>query len=198
MNLITISYFQGLVNIPFNNKNTTDFENMYMTPLEEKILVNTMGRKTYDEFITGLNESTILDKWKDLLNGKTFDVKYNGITTSVRWNGLLNDEKISFISDYVYYNWLAANYTQLTGLGVVENNKENAKTVDIREKYLFAQSRASGLIGSYPKKKVLGSDLNVNNIDILEPTLLNFLYHNISDYPELIFTPLKKSNYFDL
>jgi len=201
---IDTSYFSGNIDIPFENKDTSSFNSKYIVPLEEYILVKILGRKLYDEFITGINEATPDQKWIDLRDGVLFDIEHNGNEYPIKWNGLINTEKKSLISYYIYIEWLKGNYTQLLGTGIAISDKKNAKTVDVREKYLFAENQAVNLIGEYPiaktelNKIVLPDDMDVDYIKIFEPTLLNFLYHNKDDYTSWVFSPLKKSNYWDI
>lgn len=176
-----IEYFKGLIEIPFDNKDTSEFEAIYIDVYEREILIRLLGYTLYKEFTEGLAEATIEQKWTDLLEGKEYTVTVNEVDYTVKWNGLQNIQKVSLITDWVYFNWLRQNNEQLTGLGVSSANKENATDYDKNFKLVQSHNRCA---------ENAGNDCN----NELEPTLYNYLNNHPDDYTNWVFTELEKIN----
>lgn len=93
---------------------------------EAKVLISALGFEQYselaDQFETdGSYKPAALQKWKDLVDGVTFDDK--------RWNGLryeFGTKKISLIAFYVYFYYLGSDFTSYTTVGVQQPNAENS------------------------------------------------------------------------
>jgi hypothetical protein len=184
MSIITnnpITYFKGLIDIPFDNKDTSEFEANYLDVYEKEILTRFLGYTLYKEFTEALNAGSPAQKWVDLLEGAEYTVTVDGIDYTVLWNGLQNSDKISLITDWVYFRWLQENNEQLTGLGVSSANKENATDYDPNFKLVQAHNRCVSLAG------------NEDN-DELAPTLYNFIYNNEANYDKWVFTELETIN----
>ena len=172
---IDISYFKGGLHIPnIVGDMEQEFNEDYLIPYEKEILIRVLGERLYWQFIDGLEQSAVLQKWDDLLNGANYlidgEIYY--------WNGFVNDEKDSLITPYVYYNYLQQNTQQLTGLGVSINNKENATEYDPNRKLVWSNNQASRKIGNTEKTN----------------TLFSFLKAKEVDYPDWLFTELEEIN----
>lgn len=183
MSIITndpITYYKGLIEIPFDNKDTSEFTANYQNIYEKEILIRSLGYTLYLEFTTAL-AGTPAQKWTDLLQGKEYTVTYEGETHTVKWNGFQNTDKVSLITDWVYFNWLRQNNEQLVGTGVSSANKENATDYDKNFKLVQAHNRCAELIGC-------------ENDNEIAPTLYNFLYNHPDDYTKWVFTELEQIN----
>ena len=176
-----ISYFKGLIEIPFDNKDTSEFESVYIDVYEKEILIRLLGYTLYKEFTEALATGTPDQKWIDLRDGVEYTVTVDQVDYTVKWNGLQNAEKISLITDWVYFNWLRQNNEQLTGLGVSSANKENATDFDSNFKKVQSHNRCAELSGNECNEK-------------LEPTLYNYLSNNEDLYSNWVFKELEKIN----
>jgi len=97
--IIDKTYFKGLLSV--NKANATEQLNLddNISKYEKKYLEMALGSELYDAFITGLAETTPDQKWIDLRDGATYSIiDNNGITRTIKWNGLINTEKQSFIA----------------------------------------------------------------------------------------------------
>lgn len=186
--LIDISYFKGALKIPNIDKDPTAFEQNYIAVYEAEILTKLLGNSLYQLLIANYVSGTP-SIYVDLVEGKTYDVEINEKTYSVKWNGLINSEKISLIAYYVYFKYLEQNYQQLTGLGVIQANSENANIVSPNAKMVWANNECSKLAGSYPY--ISDGDVTANT---LEPSLFYFIANNLTDYPDFFYTPFNKIN----
>lgn len=183
MSIITndpISYFKGLIYIPFANKNNDEFIANYLDVYEREILIRLLGYTLYKELIANYNPAND-DIWKDLVQGKEYTVTYKEVDYTVKWNGFQNTIKQSLITDWVYFNWLQQNNEQLTGVGVSSSLKENASDFDPNFKKVQSHNRCA---------EVAGKQYD----NILAPTLYNFLDNHTDDYTNWVFTELEKIN----
>lgn len=124
-NLIDYSYFTGFRNIPNLEKDVSGFEADYITRYQKEILIKLLGYDLYLQFETGLAEETIEQKWLDLRDGSTYQI--DSLSR-------LNPGVKEIIADYVFCKWLSVNYNQITGLGVIQANSENAGIVSPENK----------------------------------------------------------------
>lgn len=93
---------------------------------EAKLLIQSLGYEQYAELMDqfeadGSWKLTALDKWKELVDGVTYDDK--------RWNGLrytFGTKKISLIANYVFFYYLSSDSSTYTSTGVQVPNAENS------------------------------------------------------------------------
>lgn len=175
-----ISYFRGIINIPFDNKNTSDFEAIYLDYYEGEILVRLLGYTLYKEVVDNYDTNND-DQWKALVEGSDYTVTINDVDYTVKWNGLWNSAKVSLITDYVYFNWLRQNNEQVVGTGTSISQKENADNYDKNFKLVQSYNRCAELGGSEQGHE-------------LDATLYNFILNNKDDYPNWVFNELEKTN----
>lgn len=89
--------------------------------VEKDLLLNALGVTIYADLQAALPITDgSVQKWKDLVNGVTYDGKM--------WDGL-KDEK-SLIAYAVYYNFLDENSSFWTTLGVEKPKAENSQSVN--------------------------------------------------------------------
>lgn len=187
--LHTIDYYKGALQIPNLDKDTTAFENNYMAVYEKEILIKLLGYPLYKEMIDNYNTS-VDDKWKHLVEGADFIVTIGGTDYTMHWNGLINTEKISLISYYVWYNYTQQNYQQLTGLGVGSQTPENATVIHPNEKLVWSWNESRKLAGLYDYP-MIGQEMTYNSVEL---TLFNFLVHNTDDYTNWLYSPMLEMN----
>ena len=144
--LIDIDYFKGALNIPNIEKDTDSFNQNYIGLYEPEILTQLLGNDLYQQVLANYDTNTD-DKWRDLVEGKTYIVTISGIDYSVKWNGLINSEQISLIAYYVYYKYVDINFQQLTGLGVGAQAMENATIIDPNKKLVWSWNECRKLSG---------------------------------------------------
>lgn len=196
MRFTDITYYRGEILIPFANKDTTSFEETYIDVFEEDLLVCVLGRKLYNEFIAGLSvaDPLVIDPiWIAIRDGKEYNIMHDGLPMTVKWEGLKNTKKVSPLSYFVYTQYIKDNYKQMTGLGNSVATKENAESVSISEKAVNAYRKCARLSGHYPCKSdyynnlLYPNDIDEDLLEVLAPSLLNFLYYHKTDYPSWVF-----------
>ncbi len=153
----------------------------YITQYEKEVLINLLGYPLYKDFIANPGN----DRWVNLIIGKEYEVDYLSGTTTVKWNGLVNTEKLSFIAYYIYYFYMKFHVSNTSRTGESISEKENAKSISPSDKMVPAWNNYVELYGCI-------SDLIIN------PTAYNFLKKFEDDYDGWLFTPTKKINTFSL
>lgn len=132
MYLIDSTYFERKpVKIPNINELQSDVKNEIDELIDEKVcevLTGALGVIQFDELDSqiafGVLDANADQKWKDLVNGVTYDGK--------KWNGLLYSRggvKKSLLSDYVYYFYLNEFSPSLTGVGFARQTGKNVENV---------------------------------------------------------------------
>jgi len=213
INLIDKDYFIGELAIP--NVTDTDISGLldkYIADCQEKILLDLLGSDLYLAFEAGLAlaPGSQLQKWKDLRDGKTYTVDYNGSTFSVKYKGLFNTTtKKSILAYFVYFYFARDGYVQLIGNGASVSKYENSDGVTPNQKIIPMYNKGIEMYGNPARLKewandaiyIYGSDLPIfNNVpsDNLKANCYNFLLAmNEADsttYPNWVF---KKKNWLN-
>jgi hypothetical protein len=114
MSLIDSTYFVGDIALPNLDEVPNTFQDT-MDRYEEEILKKLLGYQLYNAFIAGIAvEPTPDQKWLDLRDGAEFTFDFCGETITQKWNGLINTDKVSLISYYVYYQHRYENISTTT------------------------------------------------------------------------------------
>ena len=108
--------------------------NDYIPVLQEKYLDVMLGVKLKKQFLEGLEESVILDKWLRLRDGYVYDVS----DISYEWKGFVRVDKISPIANYVFCNLITNNQFRNEGIGETRSKAENS--VIITPQYRVSQA----------------------------------------------------------
>lgn len=173
------TYFIREINIPANSLDSDMAE--YIAQYEKKVLIKLLGYELYKDFLDDPSQT----RWVRLINGHEYSEDYQGGTTTVKWNGLVNTEKISFIAYYVYFYWMKFHASSTTSVGESVIEKENALGITPVSKMVSAFNNCVGLYGMLRDP-------------IINPTAYNFLNKFEDDetngYDGWIFTPIEKIN----
>ena len=127
MSIIDTSFFTGRFQIPQLSQAdvATDLQS-FIDMYEEEILQNAMGYLFYNDFKAGINATTVDPKWQQLLDGFYFTNQYG---YGDQFKGFKPANNQSVIVPFIYYQWLRAKQSQLTGTGMVmQPQSENAIT----------------------------------------------------------------------
>ena len=213
MYLIDASYFNREIAIP----NVNELQGSASTELNEFIdgkvrllLQEVLGYDLFTDFdadiTNGVLKTDAEQKWKDLVNGKTYTKK----DKQYRWKGLIYTEgtfKNSLLADYVYYFWLESNLSDMTGVGEVVQTSKNAVSVNSTQRLVNTWNRFVKAVnggdsfgkrgrfywhGGVPIYDYSQSD-NSMYVD-----LFTFLKDNQPDYPQAPFTCFEYKNQFGL
>ena len=123
MTLIDYTYFQKrLLAIPNLKDSVLEQLNDYIPILEDKYLEVMLGIKLKNQFLAGLEEGVIADKWLRLRDGYEYDI--SGIT--YKWGGFVRSDKVSPIANYIFCNLTANNQLANTGIGETKQKAENS------------------------------------------------------------------------
>ena len=123
MNLVDYTYFQKrLLAVPNLTGSNLEQLNDYIPICQDRYLETMLGVKLKNDFIAGLQETTIEQKWLDLRDGKDYEV--SGISYS--WKGFVNSTKESPIANYTFCTMTVDNQNLNTGIGEVRKKAENS------------------------------------------------------------------------
>lgn len=200
MNFIDKTYFFGDIYIDFGDDQTESTELLdSFENIETKLLREALGYDLYKQFINGLADVTPAAKWINLRDGSDFTVTdEQGRNVTVHWNGLINTEKESFLSYFIYYQYIKNQITQNTITGEVLSINENSNVFFNNYKLIKAYNNGIDLYGRdldliTGKNAILRGTRFVNNAwndirktynkpiinyyeEILKGTLYNYIY----------------------
>lgn len=172
--LIDNTYFVLDIAIPSSTYSSLDAE---IAKYEKEILQRCFGYELWKLIDEGSTDTRITD----LVNGKEYEV--NG--SIIKWNGLINEDKVSLIAYYVYY-WHTRNLAStLQTTGVMKLQSENAEAGNQSIKMVSAWNRLYELYGS-------------DEESIYDPSAYNFMSAHSGDYPEWIFKPIYDMNQYGI
>lgn len=208
MSLINTSYFIGEINLPNIDKKINTY-NAAIEQYEKEILINLLGYELYTEFIAAIALPGPDQKWLDLRDGAEFTMEYNGQDITLKWEGLINDEKISLIAYYCYYKIRKRDVSLTTSVNEVRGKLENSETVNETRKIINAWRLMLSLYGetecsyngfNWTSRAVEYFDKYLSEYDTYNdlPSAFNFLNANRADYPDWRFTPRANLNEFGI
>ena len=199
MYLIDASYFIREIHIPnVNESNNGSGENLdYFIDEKVRLLLSTkaLGGTLFTAFngyiVDGELPNTAPQKWKDLVNGKT----YTKNDKSYIWEGLLQTKgtfKKSLLAYYTYYYWLMDNVSLMSGLGEVRGEAKNAIGVNSTQRLVAIWNE---FVKMYQGENTCfnGVKYVYNGVPIEDyynqnsgsyVSLLQFLKDNEADYPD--------------
>ena len=192
-NLITADYFIREVNLPGNVLAGTLADiNPYIVQYERDVLIDLLGYPLYKSLKAGIDAGSPdygEVRWKRLITGHEYTVTYQGVETTVKWNGLINDEEVSLLSYFIFYYYLKDHTTFTSNRGELSGHSENAQAFNPGQRLVDAWNSGRDLYGKTVD-------------DLVNPTAYNFLYNFKDDetngYDGWIFTPVDHLNTFSL
>lgn len=189
-NLIDDTYFIGEISLPAQVLTGTLADiNPYIVKYERLALIDLLGYTLYKQLKVEIDAASYTTKWDRLVNGHEYEINYLGETHLVKWNGLINSDKVSLLAYYIYYYYLKFHVTHTSGLGELVASAENAAKVSASQKMTNAWNRFIELRG-------IPSDQEI------DPTCYNFLNKFEDDatdgYDPWLFNILKFTNTFGI
>ena len=192
-NLIDDTYFIGEISLPAQVLTGTLADiNPYIVKYERQALIDLVGYTLYKELKVAIDAGApdySSTKWKRLITGHEYEIEYLGETHLVKWNGLINSDKVSLLAYYIYYYYLKFHVTHSSGLGEIVASAENAAKVSASQKMTNAWNRFIELRGIPGDQEI-------------DPTCYNFLNEFEDDetdgYDPLLFTIMKFTNSFGI
>lgn len=213
--LIDSTYFIDEITIP-NIINTAVLSglNQLIKRYQREILINALGVDLYYQLLNGYSAGGS-DKWNDLIEGKIYTVNYDGKTYSVKWNGLVNSEKISLLAYFIFFHHARGAHNPFSASGFTKNSHENSSGISGERQLAYIWNKGVELYGfdtgnylgdnailrgrryrDFIEKAIARGERFVS--DITQPTLFNFIYFandSVPDtYPNWVFTPFEKTN----
>lgn len=192
-NLIDNTYFIGEISLPAQVLTGTLADiNPYIVKYERQALIDLVGYTLYKELLVAIAAGApdySSTKWKRLITGHEYGINYLGEPHLVKWNGLINSDKVSLLAYYIYYYYLKFHVTHTSGLGELVASAENAAKVSASQKMTNAWNRFIELRG-------IPSDQEI------DPTCYNFLNEFEDDetngYDPWLFVIMKFTNSFGI
>ena len=191
MPIIDSTYFTGEILLT-NKSALTDDITHAINQYEKEILIKLLGYKLYKMMLAGID----VEPYKSLVEGAEFELTIDGITQTLKWEGLKNSAKESLIAYYVYYKYQQRNYIKPGAVGTVKPKSEDSEIVSPYPKMVQAWNRMIEIYGYYPSSDsfVKPDGFIIDN----NPSAYNYLCSNIDSFPDWIFTPMRKINTFGI
>ena len=170
MSLIDSTYFIGEIALPtFKFKPITD----YITRYENRVIYDLFGY-TLGNLIIAYDSGTSPQKIKDIVEGKEYTISadstgyYNpgGEDIQIKWNGLLNTNKVSLLAYWIYYWFCRENDSYITNIAGVKAKAENAENVGFTAKAAYSWNEMQKLYGFEAQPSI-------------EPSCFNFMEKHI-------------------
>lgn len=165
MALIDRTYFIGELNVPGSNRTEIGgVLDWFIAKYEPKLLEEVLGLDLYEAFKTGLAQSTVEDRWTDLLTGAT----YSYGARNRRWKGIIS--QATAVVDAIE---ALSTITVIVGRGHLVTNGDQADDPVVGEssvtipaafvgKQLQIVQRAFGELRS-DEYEIVGDQLTLNN-----------------------------------
>lgn len=186
MSLIDSTYFSGEINLPGGSLSgdLADIDD-YITRYEKEALIDILGYTLYKDFIANPSDT----RWTRFSAGYEYSIDYLGESHLVKWNGLVNTEKVSLLAFYIYYKYVEFHVTHTSGFGELLQKAENADKISVSQKRVNAWNRFIELRG-------IPGEAEIN------PTCYNFLDKFEDDatngYDKWLFLVLPRTNAFGI
>lgn len=156
----------------------------YINIYERELLSKLFGATMYAEFSEQFDVNPVTlewtikasadQKWKDLLNGSTYDGK--------TWNGLIQGvegAKTSFIANYIYCKFIEGTQNEHTGVGFTITQSKNAMRVSGRVNWANAWNGFVEKVGIDWHDYYWRNNYSLNDI-----ALNTYLNDKATDFPD--------------
>lgn len=195
MPLINESYFVGQLNIPDTDQAATlERLNWFIERYEREFLVDVMGYRLYKAFVTGITQSNVDTRWKNLLKGCEFT---NRRSLPDFWIGIVPEvDNLLTLKDSDSINAVVGNSGGNVLAAGSRNNTNNTKVSMIAHwvyiNWMLDRYSQTTPIGESVPSTING-DVTTPRLKIVEISnqlaefvcqLNEFLFMNQSVYPE--------------
>jgi len=190
MSLIDDTYFINEIALPEGKyKPIQGFISRY----EPRIIFDLFGLEL-GTLILNYDENTSEQRIKDIVTGMEYEVPNDdcgyfnpsGLLVKIKWNGLINTDKISVIAFWVFYWYCRENdLGRPVGLGGAKPKLENADNVGFNESSTYAWNQFALLAGNEYQSRIV-------------PSVYNFMYEHKDVYPEWIMRQFSSINQFGI
>lgn len=203
MSFIDDSYFINDINIPTSDYNLASIS-QFILMYEKEVLKNLLGYELYKALIADQDQygNQQTQRFIDLVDGEEFSFEVNGNTINTKWEGLVNEDKVSLISYYIYFNYRNQLENSYTSTNEIQSISENSIPVSVMPRLVDVWFHFIQLYGDLPVGIDNYSSSFLNNENYIhyniEPSAYNFLLTNLEDYPEWVFKPYGKLNLFGI
>lgn len=192
-NLIDTTYFVGEISLPASALSGTLADiSPYIVKYEREALTELIGYTLYKELLVAIAAGTpdySEVKWKRLITGHEYTISYMGDSHLVKWNGLINTDKVSLIAYYIFYQYMRFHVTHTSSSGEIFSMVENGVKISPSQRMTNAWNRYVELRGN-PSE------------DQIRPTAYNFLDNFEDDetngYEPWLFRVVKRTNSFGI
>lgn len=191
---LAVPNVQPSLDIP---NNEMAFE-MYIDKYARQLLQNALGVVLFEQLDSQIENGSLKptadQKWKDLVNGKT----YQKDGRDLKWKGLIYSEGIfkgSILANYTYYHWHLDQVSRMSGMGEVKGKAVNTAIVNSTERsvrvwnqfiimYQGFRSMGDGCHFSIKNGVPFYDYFGGSNSQFVD--LLTFLSDHESDYPNAL------------
>jgi len=201
MSIIDHTYYSKDVNL--TSYQITNLFEEWQKAYEEVILRKLLGHTLYTLYYadldkTGVIDTPVSDRFKDLVDGKAFAFEVNEYTVNAKFQGLRNSVlKQSLVGYYAYYMYRNEVESFNSGVGQKTSKTENSNNISVRPKLISTWNKMIDWYGRTPNQLIcIEYFLNNGNYSHFNylPSAYNFLLANIETYPEWVFEPLEDQN----
>lgn len=183
MSLIDNTYFVREIALPEGKYKAIQ---VFITRYEPKVIYDLFGYEL-GKLIIVYDSGTSPQRIKDIVEGKEYTIsetnryKPGGGDSAIKWNGLINEEKVSLLAYWIFYWWCRENESFATNVGGAKSKLENAVNIGFNEKTTFAWREMIQLYGFFNQPEI-------------EPSCFNFMNEFQTTYPEWVFKSKKSIN----
>lgn len=180
MSLTTAAYYVQDINIPQGTWSTlSESIARYEGEIVRQLLGYDIGKNVLAYSSSNPTASTQLIR--DIVEGK----EYTEGTYTVKWNGLLNTDKVSILSYYVYIQVAIDKGMTLQNVGTVFSDIEGGEAIPPSQLVRKIAYRLRDLAG-------------YSGQDVYAPSLYNFMVKHQSSYPTWLWKEFMAMNEFGI
>jgi hypothetical protein len=127
MALIDKTYFIGELYLPqMGQPDVVEVLNIFIDQREKQYFYDLLGYAFGKTAYDGINADPLEDKWDELLNGGEYYDRQNVLQY---WPGIVTDDKVSPLANFIYYWYTREKASSTTGSGEQQDGVPAAKAV---------------------------------------------------------------------